>query len=67
MEFEVNNMATISKSWIDFIGSLTDKSKDLLLIEMGLQIEKQLGTSGLERRIALYKEQYSLREKRVKK
>lgn len=66
MEFEVQDMTNLPKFWVDFITNLTDKSKDLLLIELGIILERQRGVSGLERQVALYKEQFNLREKKRK-
>lgn len=59
-------MTTLPKYWTDFISSLTEKSKDLLLIEFGIMLERQKGTSGLERQIDIFREQFILREKKKK-
>lgn len=66
MEFEVNDMTTLPKFWITFIDGLTEKSKDLLLYEFGVFIERQQGIAGLERKIDLFQEQFKLREKKKK-
>lgn len=66
MEFEVNDMTNLPKFWVDFITGLTDKSKDLLLIELGIILERQRGISGLERQMDLFQEQFKLREKKKK-